>query len=135
MVVSDQPQPGLAIRGEENKGSHTLRLTGELDLVSAGLLETRIAELCTDGASRIVLEMTELSFMDSTGLRSLLVSQELCSVNSCRAAGRPAEPAGRPAAGALRPRGTPAANARSELSAVPRRTGLKWMAVSSTARS
>jgi len=31
-----------------------------------------------------VLEMSALNFMDSTGLRSLLVSEELCSVNSCR---------------------------------------------------
>lgn len=51
-------------------------MKGELDLVSAGLLETRIAELCTD--------MSDLEFIDSTGLRALLVSRELCGVNSCR---------------------------------------------------
>ncbi len=76
--------PSLEIRGESDAGAHTLWLKGELDLVSAGLLETRIAELCTDGASRIVLELSALEFMDSTGLRSLLVSEELCSVNSCQ---------------------------------------------------
>lgn len=78
------PAPGLEIRGEADARAHTLWLKGELDLVSAGLLETRIAELCTDGASCIVLEMDGLEFMDSTGLRSLLVSEELCGVNSCR---------------------------------------------------
>ena len=80
----EETNPGLKIRGDAGAGVHTLWLEGELDLVSAGLLETRIAELCTDGASRIVLEMSELDFMDSTGLRALLVSEELCGVNSCR---------------------------------------------------
>jgi anti-anti-sigma factor len=60
-----------------------LSLSGELDLASAGVLDTAIAELCTDGAGRITLEMAELEFMDSTGLRSVLVGQELCEVNSC----------------------------------------------------
>jgi anti-sigma B factor antagonist len=82
--MSAEPPPSLEIRGEPDGAAHTLWLKGELDLVSAGLLETRIAELCTDGASRIVLEMSGLDFMDSTGLRSLLVSEELCSVNSCQ---------------------------------------------------
>jgi anti-anti-sigma factor len=61
-----------------------LHVRGELDLASAGQLETSIAELCADGARQILLELGELSFMDSTGLRSLLVSQELCVVNACR---------------------------------------------------
>ncbi len=82
--MSGEPPPGLEIRGDAHGLTHTLRLKGELDLVSSGMLETRIAELCTDGASQIILEMAELSFMDSTGLRALLVSQELCGVNSCR---------------------------------------------------
>lgn len=82
--MSDEAIPALQIRGEASGGVHTLWLKGELDLVSAGLLETRIGELCADGASRIVLEMSELDFMDSTGLRALLVSDELCGVNSCR---------------------------------------------------
>jgi anti-sigma B factor antagonist len=77
-------RPILDIRHESvGERSHTLHLRGELDLASAGQLETSIAELCTDGATEVVLEMAELSFMDSTGLRSLLVSQELCAVNEC----------------------------------------------------
>jgi anti-sigma B factor antagonist len=75
--------PGLRIKREEASSTHTLRLSGELDLTSAGLLETSIAESCADGARKIVLDMSDLSFMDSTGLRSLLVSQEVCTVNDC----------------------------------------------------
>ncbi len=78
------PPASLEIRAESDGPSHVLWLTGELDLVSAGVLETRIAELCADGAGRIVLELGTLEFMDSTGLRALLTSQELCGVNSCQ---------------------------------------------------
>jgi anti-anti-sigma factor len=83
-MVSGEAPPSLDIRSESDGGAFTLWLTGELDLVSAGQLETKIAELCTDGASRIVLEMSALQFMDSTGLRALLVSEELCGVNACQ---------------------------------------------------
>lgn len=58
-------------------------IAGELDLSSADELDTTIAELCADGARHIVVEMSELEFMDSTGLRSLLVGAELCAVSGC----------------------------------------------------
>jgi anti-anti-sigma factor len=73
----------LHIRTEAGPDGHVLRLSGELDLASAGELDTAIAELCTDGARLIRLEMGELAFMDSTGLRSVLVGRELCAVNGC----------------------------------------------------
>src|SRR3954454_9523957 len=77
-------EPGLQIRTEGDASeSAALVLAGELDLASAGLLDTAIAELCADGAERIVLELGELEFMDSTGLRSVLVGAELCKVNGC----------------------------------------------------
>ena len=76
-------EPSLRIRTQERDGGHLLLLSGELDLASAGVLDTAIAELCTDGAKQIILEMGDLEFMDSTGLRSVLVGQELCEVNAC----------------------------------------------------
>jgi anti-anti-sigma factor len=79
----NDPRPQLTIRREAVTDGWTLWLSGELDLASAGVLDTTIAELCTDGAGRILLEMDELAFMDSTGVRSLLVGRELCSVNDC----------------------------------------------------
>jgi anti-sigma B factor antagonist len=79
----NDPRPQLTIKREVVTDRWTLWLTGELDLASTGVLDTTIAELCADGASRILLEMADLVFMDSTGVRSLLVGHELCSVNGC----------------------------------------------------
>ena len=77
------PEPTLHIRTEGEADVLTVALSGELDLASAGMLDTVIAELCADGATRIVLELGELEFMDSTGLRSVLVGEELCKVSGC----------------------------------------------------
>ena len=73
----------LLITAEGDGEDLRVSLSGELDLASAGELDTVVAELCADGAKRIVLERANLAFMDSTGLRSVLVGAELCEVNGC----------------------------------------------------
>jgi anti-anti-sigma factor len=83
VLAMTDPRPQLTINREGEADRWTLWLSGELDLASAGVLDTTIAELCADGAGRILLEMAELAFMDSTGVRSLLVGHELCSINDC----------------------------------------------------
>jgi anti-sigma B factor antagonist len=45
---------------------------GELDLVTVEQLHAQIDELRSNGATAIVLDLRQLSFMDSTGLRLLL---------------------------------------------------------------
>jgi anti-sigma B factor antagonist len=45
---------------------------GELDLGTVQQLETQIDELRSGGFATIVLDLRELTFMDSTGLRLLL---------------------------------------------------------------
>ncbi len=62
---------------------HTLSLVGELDLVTAPELELTIDRLCTDGAREIVLDLHDVAFIDSTGLRVVLTSNELCERHGC----------------------------------------------------
>ena len=45
---------------------------GELDLESAGLLEHEVRRLRADGHDRIVVDLHQVRFMDSTGLRVLI---------------------------------------------------------------
>lgn len=45
---------------------------GELDLATAPQLEAEIARLRSHGVGSIVLDLRQLTFMDSTGLRLLL---------------------------------------------------------------
>ena len=80
-MMSTKPGPGLTLKVLSTGDSHSIWMSGELDLASAGVLDTAVAELCADGASRVVLEMEGLAFMDSTGLRSVLAGAELCEVS------------------------------------------------------
>jgi anti-anti-sigma factor len=49
-----------------------VRPVGALDLSTARVLEDQLAELRDTGFRRLVLDLGELSFMDSTGLRLVL---------------------------------------------------------------
>jgi anti-sigma B factor antagonist len=56
----------------------TIRLSGELDISAAdGLLERLDAELAR-GSAEIVMDLSELTFIDSTGLRTLLQARDKC---------------------------------------------------------
>lgn len=54
-----------------------LKLTGELDIASAPLLERAMEGLDNPSQRRVLIDLSELSFMDSTGLRALLRAREL----------------------------------------------------------
>ena len=53
-----------------------LRLRGELDLASAPLLQGEIEGSEVGAAAIVVLDLQELEFIDSTGLRVLLSAHE-----------------------------------------------------------
>jgi anti-sigma B factor antagonist len=47
-------------------------LTGELDLESADVLEREVARLHAGGHDRVVVDLSRIAFIDSTGLRVLI---------------------------------------------------------------
>jgi anti-sigma B factor antagonist len=52
-------------------------LSGELDVAGAALLESELARVRTDHDPRgLVLDLRELAFMDSTGLRLIVLADE-----------------------------------------------------------
>lgn len=56
-------------------------LRGELDLAAAPVAEAALAkaEATADGAGEIVIDLRELTFMDSTGLRLLVTADRRAS--------------------------------------------------------
>lgn len=55
---------------------------GELDLATVEILEAAVETAINEGFNRLVIDLTALSFMDSTGMRALLVtSQRLAEEN------------------------------------------------------
>jgi anti-sigma B factor antagonist len=78
-VALQGSQPGFEVHESVRDGRHALVLSGELDLAVAAGLETTVLGLCGAGVSGIELDLSRLTFMDSTGLRAVLRAQELCA--------------------------------------------------------
>jgi len=73
----------LGIQDSARAGCHTLSLVGELDIATAPGLQATIDRLCEEGAREIVLDLHELSFIDSCGLRLIFTSAQLCERHGC----------------------------------------------------
>lgn len=60
---------------------HRLSVSGELDLATTPQLEQQTRSLLADGARSIVIDLADLHFIDSTGLRLLLVLSQQATGN------------------------------------------------------
>jgi anti-anti-sigma factor len=63
---------------------HTLVLAGELDRVSAPVLETEIERLCEAGVKALTLDVRELSTIDSVGVAVIVHRCGWCARRGCR---------------------------------------------------
>ena len=61
----------LSISSEQDGGTHRVVAVGELDIATAGTLEQAVFDIEDDG-QMIVLDLSGLSFIDSTGLRLVI---------------------------------------------------------------
>jgi anti-anti-sigma factor len=59
----------LTMRSTRDGGAHVIALSGELDLAGAGLLEDELLRVEATDAAQIVMDLRELEFIDSTGVR------------------------------------------------------------------
>jgi len=63
--------PSFGVEVVRNGGATRIAPSGELDIATNPLLEHAIAEATSEPGARLVLDLRELTFMDSTGLRTL----------------------------------------------------------------
>ena len=62
----------LDVSTSSHDGATRLAVAGELDLDTAGRLETALKEAETDEPERLVLDLSNLRFLDSSGLKLIL---------------------------------------------------------------
>jgi len=62
----------LTMTIEPHPGAVVVRCAGEVDLATVGALRTTLQEVQVDGATRLVLVLDEVTFMDSLGLGVLI---------------------------------------------------------------
>lgn len=67
---------GLTVTITRGPEELVLALAGELDLASVPLLQQQLAEAATADSDRIVIDLTSLRFLDSSGLKLFLETRE-----------------------------------------------------------
>jgi anti-sigma B factor antagonist len=77
-MMSRPPSSGFGVETLAREGSHTLLLSGELDTSSVPALESAISRYCASGLTSITLDLSELTFIDSSGLWTILAAMRWC---------------------------------------------------------
>ena len=62
----------LAVRSLREGDERYIKLTGELDIESAGALDAELRRVETTGVARILVDLGGLQFADSTAIRLML---------------------------------------------------------------
>jgi anti-anti-sigma factor len=76
----------LTVHSERDGVLHTIRVQGELDLATAEQLERELARVESSDALAIVLDLSALEFIDSTGVRVILQADARSRADSQRLA-------------------------------------------------
>jgi anti-sigma B factor antagonist len=71
-MASDSPQDQPVAGVSEIRGALVVRLTGELDLYNAPVLRETLLECAARSPRRLVVDLTEVTFVDSTVLGALV---------------------------------------------------------------
>jgi anti-sigma B factor antagonist len=70
--VSDRPPEPFRCDAEPDRDTVRVIPRGEIDVATVDVVEQRMRDLRVAGFDRIVLDLREVTFMDSTGLRLIL---------------------------------------------------------------
>jgi anti-anti-sigma factor len=69
------------VRADSNAGLHTLSLSGELDIATADKLSDAVSGAGAASGEKLVIDLSAVGFMDSTGLRVLISANKLALEN------------------------------------------------------
>jgi anti-sigma B factor antagonist len=70
--VSDRPPEPFRCDAQPANGRIDVVPRGEIDIASVPVLDAKLRELRESGFDRVLLDLREVTFMDSTGLRLIL---------------------------------------------------------------
>jgi anti-anti-sigma factor len=82
-AVAESARPHLTVQHVVRVREHKLVLTGELDMASAPYLAAAVARIDMSRNTFLVLDLRNLAFIDASGIRAILVAQELCAEREC----------------------------------------------------
>ncbi|MEH2118421.1 anti-sigma factor antagonist [Nostoc sp.] len=67
---------------ETNNDIATIKLSGELDALTASIFKTEVDKAASQGVKRLVLLLQDLEYMSSAGLRVLIFAKQKMGVNA-----------------------------------------------------
>lgn len=79
-----KPRPLLGTRVERRGGVAVMALSGELDMATAPILRENLARVEDSGAVSIMLDLSEVTFIDSSGLKEFLEARSRAQDNGHR---------------------------------------------------
>ena len=88
-------QPPFGARSQERDGVVTVALSGNLDMATVRILRGTLAPFEANGVSTIILDLQDLTFIDSTGLHAFLEARNRATSNGQRLLVRGASPRAR----------------------------------------
>ena len=65
-------QRNPVLSSEQIDGARLVRLVGELDLYNAQALRDALGEICSVAPERVIVDLSEVEFIDSTALGALI---------------------------------------------------------------
>lgn len=84
MTTSGESSPELQLSSEVLQGIHVLRASGEVDLSVKEQFERRIDEAVEGAHSPLVIDLTDVRYMDSSGLNVLARAQRRMTARNDR---------------------------------------------------
>jgi anti-anti-sigma factor len=74
--ITDDKRGPLTIRTEKADDMLTLQAIGDLDIATSYAFEESVRNALGGDASLIVIDLTEVAFIDATGIRAVLWAQD-----------------------------------------------------------
>jgi anti-sigma B factor antagonist len=68
-----QGSSGFRVASELEGDIHVLSVSGDLDVASVSELELAVSRAVSDGSSKLVVDLGECEFIDSSGVRALII--------------------------------------------------------------
>ena len=75
-----QPAPPFRVEFHPERDAVRVAPVGDLDLATASLLEEQLHELRTAGFDHVVLDLRELTFIDSSGIRVIVAEHRFAQI-------------------------------------------------------
>lgn len=82
----------LAIGSARDHATHVVLLTGELDVANVQRVEDELRAIAATDAEQIILDLSGLTFMDSSGVHLIARAAARCTINATRLRLRPGPP-------------------------------------------